>query len=354
MNTLERFHACVDYQDVDRAPYHDMGVWPETLEKWRQHGHSIDDAPHKSDRWEFANWFKPAPPFEYEVLEQDTETITYVNHEGIVMRERKDNPLSSMPQFLRFPVETRQDFRRFWADRMQPDLSVRIGPHWQQILAVYRNRDFPLIVFPDRWGGFFGPLRNLLGVENLCMMFHDDPAFVEEMMDANADFLIAMMDQILDHTSVDVFGFWEDMAYKAGPLLGPELARRYMLPRYRRVVDFLNQRGVKFICLDSDGDISKLIPIWLEAGINILYPFEVQCGMDVVSFRKEYGRDLRMWFGINKYCMAQGPAAIDAELARVEPLIRQGGYVPGPDHSIPPDITFENYCYFLEKLFAIL
>ena len=354
MNTLERFYACMNYQEMDRAPYRQMGPWPETLENWQKLGHSLQDVPHDNDRWEHLNCFGPHPAFENTVIEQDARTITHVNHEGIIMRERKDNPRSSMPQFLRFPVETRQDFRKFWRERMQPDLSARIGPDWQQQLAAYRSRDCPLIVFPDRYGGFFGPLRNLLGVENLCMMFHDDPAFVEEMMDANADFLIAMMDQILDHTSVDVFGFWEDMAYKTGPLLGPELARKYMLPRYRRVVDFVRNRGVEFICLDSDGDISKLIGIWLDAGINILYPFEVQCGMDVVAIRKQYGRQLRMWFGINKYSIAQGPAAIDAELARVVPLIKEGGYIPGPDHSLPPDVSFENYCYFLERLFAML
>ena len=175
-----------------------------------------------------------------------------------LLRERKDQPRSSMPQFVRFPVETREDFRGFWAERMQPDPAARIGPDWKEQLAALRGRDYPLIVFPDRWGGFFGPLRNLLGVERLCMTFYDDPAFIEEMMDANADFLIAMMDRVLDHTDVDVFGFWEDMAYKTGPLIGPKLVRKYMLPRYRRVVDFLNSRGVRFIMLDSD-----LVPRWL-------------------------------------------------------------------------------------------
>jgi uroporphyrinogen decarboxylase len=270
------------------------------------------------------------------------------------MRERKDHRYSSMPQFVRFPVETRRDFRRFWAERMRPDLSARLGPDWRDQLAAYRGRDFPLVLIADRWGGFFGPLRNLVGVQKLCTLFYDDPAFLEEMMDASADFMIRMMDQILDHTDVDVFGFWEDMAYKAGPLIGPDLVRKYMLPRYRRVVDFLRSRGVEFISLDSDGDISLLIPVWLEAGIDILYPFEVQSGMDVNAVRREYGRDLRIWFGVNKRVIAQGREAIDAELARVAPLVGDGGYVPGPDHSFPPDISFENYVYFMEQLRRIL
>src|SRR5450759_2539600 len=262
-------------------------------------------------------------------------------------RERKDNPYSSMPQFVKFPVESREEFRRFYKERMQPDMAARIGLDYVQKLAAYRDRDFPLVVISDRWGGFFGGLRGMVGVERLCTLFYDDPAFVEEMMEAVADFIIAMMGQILDHTDIDVYGFWEDMAYKTGPLIGPDMLKKYALPRYRRVVEFVRSRGVEFISLDSDGDISSLIQIWLDAGINILYPFEVQCGMDVVEVRKQYGRDLRIWNGIDKRALAKGPEAIDAELERVRPLIEEGGYVPGPDHSMPPDVPFANYVYYM-------
>ncbi len=175
----------------------------------------------------------------------------------------------------------------------------------------------------------------MVGVERLCTLFYDDPAFVQEMMEATADFIIAIMAKILDHTDVDVYGFWEDMAYKTGPLVGPALYRTFALPHYRRVVDYVRSRGVAHVCLDSDGDVSSLIPIWVDAGIDTLYPFEAQAGMDVVAVRREYGRGLRLWFGIDKRAIVRGPAAVDAELARVRPLIEEGGYVPGLDHSMP-------------------
>jgi uroporphyrinogen decarboxylase len=356
MTPRQRLLATLRYQPVDRAPFRGFGIWPETEERWKREGYDPAQPPfHQADSWVWhGGWFFPNPPFAPEVVSEDEHTILHINAEGILMRERKEFRHSSMPQFVRFPVESREDFRRFWKARMQPDLAARIGPDWKQQLSAHRQRETPLIVVADRWGGFFGPLRNLVGVERLCMLFYDDPAFIEEMMDADADFIIAMMGQVLDHTDIDVFGFWEDMAYKTGPLLGPELARRYLLPRYRRVVDFLRSRGVEFICLDSDGDITKLIPIWLDAGIDILYPFEYQAGMDVLAVRREYGRDLRMWFGVDKRVVAWGPAAIDAELARVAPLVEDGGYVPGPDHSLPPDVPFANYCYFVEKIQQIL
>jgi uroporphyrinogen decarboxylase len=118
-------------------------------------------------------------------------------------------------------------------------------------------------------------------------------------------------------------------------------------------VEFLRGRNVQFIGLDSDGQVDPLIPVWLDAGINVLFPFEVQAGMDVVEVRRKYGKDLRIWGGVNKRALAQGAQAIDAELDRVKPLIKEGGYIPHTDHSCPPDISFGDYCYYMKRLTKI-
>ena len=353
MNDLQRFLACMEYKPVDHVPVWAWGGWPETNERWKREGYDPERFEPTSicdRRISFGHWWFPNPPFERKVIEENARHVVYINHEGILMKERRDNPWSSMPQFLKFPVETRAEFRQFWRERMQPDLAKRIDPNWRQKLVEWRAQAGPFIVISDRWGGFFGPLRNMLGVERLCMTFYDDPAFIEEMMDANADLTIEIMKQVLDVITIDAFAFWEDMAFNHGPLLSPELARKHMLPRYRRVVDFLRGRGVKYIGLDSDGLVHPLIPVWQDAGLNFLYPFEVQAGMDVLDVRRRYGRDLRIWGGVDKRALAKDHAAIDAELARVRPLIDEGGYIPHTDHSCPPDISFDNFCYYLKRL----
>ena len=353
MNDLERFRACMRYEPVDRAPFCFGGTWPETEERWKAEGwdpDTFDIAMGADKRLWMSQWFHPHPPFEREVIAEDDAHILYINHEGILMRERKDQPWSSMPQFVKFPVETREEFRTFWKERMQPDLTQRIGPDWKEQLKALRAQPAPFTIFSDRWGGFFGPLRNLVGVERLCQLFYDDPVFVEEMMDADADFIIAMMEQILEVVVPDVFVFWEDMAYKTAPLISPRLVRKYMFPRYRRVVDVVRAAGVEWVGLDSDGFAEPLLPIWLDAGINVAFPFEVQANMDVVRIRKTFGRELLMWGGVDKRAVAEGPAAIDAELERVRPVIEEGGYIPWTDHSEPPDISFANHCYYMERL----
>ncbi len=354
MNSRERFLAAMDYQPRDRAPFKEFPwpTWPETAERWsREGGYDPATTDFGCDRWVIEySWFMPHPPFERKVVEDDGEHVTYVDAQGIVLREMKTNPLSSMPQFLRYPVATVADFRKYWRERMQPDLAARIGPQWRAQLRRHRDRDYALVVIADRWGGFFGSLRNLVGVERLCELFYDDPAFVDEMMEADAEFLIAMLDQMLQETTIDVFGFWEDMAYRTSTLLSPAMAKRHMLPRYRKVVDFGRSRGVRLFGLDSDGQIDPLIPVWMDAGIDILYPFEVQAGMDVLAVRKKYGKSLRIWGGVDKRVLAETPAAIDAELRRIAPLIQDGGYVPMLDHSATPNIPYKNYCYFMERL----
>lgn len=357
MTDLERFYACLEYRPVDRRPFWTWGAWPETLQRWEGEGHAAElEALHRryGDRkLKYGGWFFPCPPFEKKIISEEAEHLVYINEEGITMRELKHNPRSSMPQFLSFPVEDRAQFRRFWRERMNPDLNLRLGDGWPEKLRAIRAANEPLFIFSDRWGGFFGPLRNLLGVERLCTLFYDDPAFLEEMMEADADFIIAVMEQVLSAITIDAFAFWEDMAYRHGPLLSPALARKYMLPRYRRVVDFLRGRGVKFIGLDSDGRIDGLIPVWLEAGLNFLFPFEVQSGMDVNAVRREYGRELLIWGGVDKRALAMDRPRIEAELARLRPLIEAGGYIPFTDHSLPPDVPFDNYRYYLERLDAV-
>jgi uroporphyrinogen decarboxylase len=113
------------------------------------------------------------------------------------------------------------------------------------------------------------------------------------------------------------------------------------------VIEYGRSHGVHFFSLDSDGNIDSLIPVWQDAGIDIVYPFEVQAGADVLAVRKKYGKSRCIWGGVDKRVLVDGPAAIDRELERVAPLIRDGGCIPMVDHSATPDTPYENHRYFL-------
>jgi len=354
VTTRERYVSTLRFGPVDKPFMRAIGGWAETGARWRSEG--WDGSP--LDRL-FATdgvggvgaYYGPIPRFEYQVIEEDDEHRIFVNHEGILMMEFKAySGNSSMPQFLRFPVETPDDFEQFAAERLQTMFENRVPQNWSEHVERWKTREYPLMLFADRWGGFFGPLRNLMGLENLCLAFYDQPRLVERMMEQRADMMIELTSRILDEVEIDVFAFWEDMAFNHASLVDPRLFRRYALPHYRRVTDYVRSRGVEFVGLDSDGDITELIPIWMDAGLNLLWPFEVAAGMDVVAVRREYGRDLAMIGGIDKRAVASGGAVMRAEVDRIMPVVAEGGYIPELDHSAPPDISWPNYCNYMEYL----
>ena len=150
--------------------------------------------------------------------------------------------------------------------------------------------------------------------------------------------------------TIDNVQWWEDMAYNNGPLISPDHVRRLMLPNWRRVNDAMRRFNPQVISLDCDGNCEKLIPIWLEAGVNCVFPNEVAAGSDVIALRREFGRDLLLMGGVDKRALSQDKQAIREELDRRLPLVAEGGYIPEIDHAVPPDIPFENYCYYRELL----
>ncbi|MCX7705345.1 MAG: hypothetical protein N2115_03700 [bacterium] len=351
MTDRECFYASMNYRERQRHPYWDLfGPWSETLERWKKEGYDGKDDFGTDKLVQIRNIFSPYPPFEKNVISEDKTHRIVVNNDGVMMKEFKDK--ISMPQFIKFPVETRKEFKQYWNERMVSNIEIRFGSDWKQKLIDAEKSDCPFFITADRWVGFFGPLRNLVGVEKLCMLFYDDIAFVEEMMDAFLQHAIETMKQVLDVVHVDIMIIWEDMAYHSGPLVSPDMVKKYMSPRYKKLVEFVKNYGkkVSFIALDSDGNVDSLIPVWLDAGIDIVYPFEVQAGMDVISLRKKYGKSLRMWGGFDKRIIAKGKQAIDEEAKRLAGLVEEGGYICGMDHSAPPDISFENFRYFMMKM----
>ena len=170
-----------------------------------------------------------------------------------------------------------------------------------------------------------------------------------------ADFVIATLEPVLAKVQFDFAMIWEDMACKAGPLCSPAMYRRFMLGPLRRVTDLLHRHGIAHIIVDSDGNNDLLIPLWLEAGVTGLRPFEIAAASDPVAVRRRYGNALVIQGGIDKRALAQGKEAIDREvLSKVPWLCLQGGFFPQVDHLVPPDVSFEDYSHYATLLRAVV
>jgi uroporphyrinogen-III decarboxylase len=170
-----------------------------------------------------------------------------------------------------------------------------------------------------------------------------------------ADFVIELVTPLLKDIQFDLAYIWEDMAGKAGPLCSPRTYRQFMLSPLKRVTAMLHQHGVHTIIIDSDGNNDVLIPLWLEAGITGLRPFEVAAGCDPVAIRRQYGKHLVIQGGIDKRALAKDKKAIEREiLSKVPWMCQQGGYFPQVDHLVPPDVSLENYRYYAHLLRGVV
>ena len=215
------------------------------------------------------------------------------------------------------------------------------------------QRTFPvsLLGFPE---GLFGHLRDLLGVDYLLLAFYDDPRMIHEILDVMTDLWIGLWEEEVAQFEVDSVTFWEDMCFRSGPLISPKMFQTFLSPRYKRLTDAGRAMGIKHYLVDSDGDMRKLIPLWMEAGITGVYPFEVQAGMNVEEIGKQYP-DLVVIGGIDKREIDLGPEAIDRELEKRLPfLLQRGGFIPTLDHHVTPEVSWADFVYYRKESSASL
>ena len=290
------------------------------------------------------------PPFPPRVLHEDDETITRYDPDGTVVIVRRDS--ASLPHPVAWPVKDRQSWEQLKQERLRIDLSGRLPAAWPEHLAAYRNRDWPLVIGGPPLG-VFSSLRSLIGFENVMYLFFDDPQLVHDVLRHLAELWLGLFEEVLSQTDVDYAYIWEDMSFKGGSMVSPRIFREFLMPVYQRITAFFRARGLDIVLVDTDGNVWGLIPLLLEAGVTGTYPFEVRAGMDVAEVRARYAR-LQMLGGIDKTALVEGPAAIDKELARIAPVIRSGGYVPGLDHYVPPDVPWAHFEYYRRRLSEIL
>lgn len=362
MNVRERFRRLMHFQPVDRVPFEDWGYWGETLDRWREEGMPknirnimVEEYLGLEERREghllpieiFA-----LPLLPEKILEETDKHIILMDGYGMkVMRSK--NPKDYFEHVLEPPVKDMASLRRY-LERVNPDTPGRFPKNWDELLREYRSRTYPLGL---NLGGFWAIHRGSLGLEGCSIAYFEQPELIEVLTSHWLKHLMRLTERVLDEIpDLDFVQFWEDMAGHHGPLVSPELFRKFVAPAYKKITDYMRSRGVDVITMDSDGNVNCLIPDFLACGINGLYPMEVRGHMDVLALRKQYPQ-LLMTGGIDKYALEGGPKAIDHELferLQLPWLIRQGGYIPTVDHRVHPGVSYENYRYYLHQKHEII
>lgn len=196
--------------------------------------------------------------------------------------------------------------------------------------------------------GFFWFPRTLFGIEPHLYAFYDEPELMHCINSDLSDYNIRIIEAICTELNPDMVGFGEDMSYNNGPMLSKAMFDEFLLPYYRKVIPYIKKHGIK-VLIDSDGDITTMVPWMIEAGIEGVYPLERQAGVDLCKIRTEYPEFLMMG-GYDKMVMPLGEQSMRSEFERLLPVMRSGGYILSVDHQTPPGVSLDNYLIYIDLL----
>jgi len=317
VNHVERFKAIMSFQPVDRLPRIEWAAWwDKTVERWRSEG-----VPKEADLLQYFGldtyrqwWFSPRK-----------DSLPAPSHHGAGLIASNDD-YTRIRQHL-FPAHDNnlERMREWAAEQARGDAVVWITLE-----------------------GFFWFPRTLFGIEPHLYAFYDQPELMHRINQDLADSHIRVLRSLDKICRPTFMTFGEDMSYNHGPMLSKGLFDEFIAPYYRQVVPVLQEMGVTTI-VDSDGDVTEMVPWLLGVGLEGVLPLERQAGVDAAKLRSAFPT-FRMIGHFDKMTMTRGEAAMRAEFERLLPVMRSGGFIPGVDHQTPPGVSLAEYRVYLRLL----
>ncbi|HUV08388.1 MAG TPA: uroporphyrinogen decarboxylase family protein [Spirochaetia bacterium] len=287
------------------------------------------------------------PRFEEKILETRKGSLIVQDWKGNICEisdsytvEYLRDPIDFVTRrWIHCPVENREDWEQMKL-RYDPAEPSRLPQDAKERAKRLADRSW---VIEFHFSGPFWQIREWVGFERLCVMFYDEPELLQEMVAFWRDYVLKLLERAFGYIAPDSVHLSEDMAFKGHSMISPAMVRKYLLPCYQAWGEVIRASGCPLYAMDSDGYIAELIPLWLEAGINACDPIEVAAGNDIALYRDAFGTKMAYRGGIDKRVMARGGDVLREEIERVKPVVDTGGYIPGCDHGVPADVSWENY-----------
>lgn len=302
--------------------------------------------------WVAAEMVPGFPEHTVEVRDQTEVIQDRVGRHLLVFRGRRRG---FMPEYLRHPVRDQRSWEEDVCWRLDPTTPERITRLDAAIEAAARDAIEGAWMVQHVIGGYMY-LRSLVGPEELLYLVYDQPELLHALMRQWLALAEAVTSRVQARVECDEVFFAEDICYNHGPLISPDMMSEFLFPYYQQLLTGMRSRQARrlHIHVDTDGFCDPVIPLYRSAiGLDAMSPFEVASGCDVVRSGREWP-DLVIRGGIDKRILAAGPQAIDAELARILPLMRErGGYIPTCDHGVPPEVPLAHYLHYRRQAVAL-
>jgi len=338
------------------------------LDRWIGEGHLPKDDPW-GRMWELfqyqkgnagcglwgAGWCEAAfaPAFEEKVLEDRGEYELVQDAAGRSVLCFKGRRSGFMPEYVDHPVKDMKSWIENCKWRMDPKTPSRWAKIEETRQRALSGAAEGQIVTQCVAGGYMY-LRSLIGPGDLLYKFYDEPELIHDCMRAWFEVADAAAARHQEFVTIDELFLGEDICYNHGSLISPDMIREFLFPYYQQLYTNIKRRNIDkrrhvFFQIDTDGYCNPVIPLYREIGVDVMSPFEVASGCDVVEIGRQYPW-LVMSGGVDKRVLAQGPKAIDAMVDRVFPAMQaRGGYIPTCDHGVPEEVSFENYLHYRKR-----
>ena len=344
MTSHERFSRMFSHREADRVPVID-DPWGATVERWRREG-----MPENVSYVDFFGLDNEAhfgvdnsPRYPAETIEQTQEYRIHTTPWGATLKDW--NHIASVPQFLDFKINSPDTWREARA-RMTPTHD-RIP--WDYLSSNYRQwRDNGQWIVGGLWFGFDVTHSWMVGTERVLMALVEDPDWCVDMFNHLLDVQLALFDTVWDAGyHFDSVRWPDDMGYKEHQFFSVATYREILKPVHKKAIDWAHAHGIK-AHLHSCGNVMPFIPELIDIGLDALNPLEVKAGMDPISLKKAYGQQLVLHGGINAV-LWDNPEAIEAEMRRVVPIVKEnGGYIFSSDHSVPSSVSLQDFRHIVE------
>ncbi len=87
-------------------------------------------------------------------------------------------------------------------------------------------------------------LRSLIGPMDLLYAFYDQPDLVHDCMKAWYELAEAVTTKHQQYVTIDQVFFGEDICYKNGPLISPEMIEEFLFPYYQQIISNIKARNL--------------------------------------------------------------------------------------------------------------
>jgi len=190
----------------------------------------------------------------------------------------------------------------------------------------------------------FEPVTQAMGLQTFCLNLHDDPGLIEAMIEKVGHLTGQCLERMLEFDCVGAVWLTDDLAYRAGPMISPELLRQYVFPWYKRFTDQIHAKGFPAL-FHSCGNTEPLFDDILEAGFDALHPLE-PLAVDIFEAKETIGERICLCGNLDmSYLLTR--ASTEEITEETKKYMRRlgpgGGYCLGSANSIANYVPLDKY-----------